>query len=207
MWSLLVLRLRKCFATEGILHVPQVGIQGLPRRRLVAHYSHVQLPCRRTPFLFDLKSTFVCVDVEVLVWGGESIQAREGKKNSELLERQKVLLGAKREFEQEEKKSQILEQNKRQKTKKFLKVSFSLICILSWKLISPFSHICGVGGGKYIDNARGHVLVVIRGNLVRARPGEDSFAAALQMRRLVGLGARHGFWGMCIVRGAVRFWI
>lgn len=51
--------------------------------------------------------------------------------------------------------------------------------------------ICGVGGGKYIDNARGHVLVVIRRNPVRARPGEDSCVAALQMRRLVGLGARY----------------
>lgn len=68
--------------------------------------------------------------------GLREYSGERGKKNSELLERQKVLFGAKREFEPEEKKSQILEQKKKQKTKKFLKVSFSLICILLGN--SPF---------------------------------------------------------------------
>lgn len=65
----------------------------------------------------------------------------------------------------------------------FLRYVYSLRTLL-------FSYIGGVGC-KYIDNARGHVLVVIRGNPVRARPGEDSCAVATQRRRLVRLGARH----------------
>lgn len=87
-----------------------------------------------------------------------------------------------------ERKSQILERKKSKRPRSFLRFLFlSYVYSLGTLL---FSHIGGVGC-KYIDNARGHVLVVIRRNLVRARPGEDSCVAALQMRRLVGLGARY----------------
>lgn len=79
---------------------------------LVAHYSHVLLPCRRTPFLLPI-SRLLFVSMLRSWFGAERVFRRERKKkHSELLERQKVLFGAKREFEREEEKSQILEQKK-----------------------------------------------------------------------------------------------
>lgn len=69
------------------------------------------------------ESTFVCVHVEAL-FGAEREFRRERKKNSELLERKKVLLGAKREFEREEEKSQILERKKSKRPRSFLRFLF-----------------------------------------------------------------------------------
>lgn len=56
--------------------------------------------------------------------GRREYSGERGKKNSELLERQKVLLGAESEFEQEEKKSKILEQKKAKDQESFLRVLF-----------------------------------------------------------------------------------
>lgn len=98
--------------------------------------SHVLRPCRRPPFLLPISRLLFVSMLRSCLALREYSGEREREKNSELLERQKVLFGAKREYSSEKKRKVKFWSKKKQKTKKFLKVSFSLICILLGN--SPF---------------------------------------------------------------------
>lgn len=121
--------------------------------------SHVLLPCRRTPFLCLTISRLLFVSMSRSCLGLREYSSKRGKIVSFLSARRSCWARREKSSERGKKSNSGAKKQKSKRPRSFLRFLLSLIFILLGNL-SFFSDICGVGS-KYIDNTRGHVLVVI----------------------------------------------